>query len=240
MDQGSEPGSGQYSYIESLLRALHQPMLNTRRPDEHTIEAHPRPNVLGNIEEQAEESSATSISGEEENPESPRSVEFEVDYVSESSNPPTPGASSPNFEAIDPSKSDQEKREEAAGDSLHQGRNRETNLERFNKNVINVMDTLMKSQLTTPMSLSPSASTGKPFAFYHRMHRHNSAHSLNIPNIIVTGSSGGGTDEHQHVHHHHKRFSFGLRRHSHAVVGTRRRSGITWITSCFRVGCALY
>ena len=198
---GKEPsgdaGAGDHPYvhIESLLRALHQPNVNVARPAEHA------PPLLDNIEEQAEEVPETPEARVRRLP----PVLFDIESASEtSSNPPSPLPSEANLVAA------------ASGSAVKEksSNQREQNLEQFNKNVLNVMDTLMKSRDEPSTSLKPSASTGRPFAFYQRIHRHNSAHSLNIPNIVVTGSG-----DHHHSGHHHKKFSFGLRRHSHAVVG---------------------
>lgn len=195
-----------YSHIKSLLRALHQPNVNVSRP-----EAFPLSPILDDIEETMEEpiiiqeKPATQV----KRPSLP--VLFDIESVSEtSSNNPSPQQSSANLKKLE--KDTKEKDGETAP-----GRKLEENLERFNKNILNVMDSLMKTRADSPTCLSPSASTGKPFAFYHRMHRHSSAHSLNIPNIVVTGSDQ--QQQHNNHNHHLKRFSFGLRRHSHAVVG---------------------
>lgn len=195
----SNTSGGQQRGIESLLRALHhqqQPEQSQSSDSAPVITG----GVLSQIEEQAEESTANGEFNEHtDRPDAP--VIFSLDPSSISR---TPCTSASNLQPL------------ATSSDEKDHRNLETNLERFNKNVITLM-----SQATSPISLTPSASTGKPFAFYQRIHRHNSAHSLNIPNIVVTNSGGNGdksTEVDQHLHHH-KRFSFGLRRHSHAVVG---------------------
>lgn len=209
----NNPSSGQYSHISCLLRALHQPILNVSRPEPLTRLAHQ------NIEEHGEEATSF-IPATVYAPKLP--VIFDIDTASESSNPPSPNASSTNLHGKDTagtSNESNQKTESLKSEEKERKPNGEKdlqkNLEIFNKNVISVMDTLIKSHSANPLTaLTPSASAGgKPFAFYHRMHRHSSAHSLNIPSIVVTGSTGD-----DHPHHHHKRFSFGLRRHSHAHV----------------------
>lgn len=205
---GSSSTNAPYSHIESLLRALHQPNLNVSRPELPSKSSLPAPS-LGNIEEQPEESPVLERSKQS------LPVLFDIESVSEnSSSPPSRSPSSSNIENFSAT-GKEETEMDAGGSSTVSGTNRvERNLERFNKNVLNIMD-MMKSRSDSPMPLTPSASTGKPFAFYHRMHRHNSAHSLNIPNIVVTGID----PQNQPHNHQHKKFSFGLRRHSHAVVG---------------------
>lgn len=193
-----------YSHIESLLRALHQPNFNVARPA-----TGPSTSVLKIIEEQTEEV-LNAIDGSPMNSSGLPPVLFDIESVSEtSSNPPSPVPSSPNIQDTSEEAPNGMPAKKETGTSV--ARTLENNLERFNKNVLNVMDTMMKSRTDSPMHLQASASTGKPFVF-HRMHRHNSAHSLNIPNIVVTGSDP--------QHQPHKRFTFGLRRHSHAVVGS--------------------
>lgn len=218
--ENNSSSEGSYSHIESLLRALHQPNVNVSRPAEvsrlatlSSISA----NVLGNIEELSEE---TLRSSDDPIPRSTLPVLFDIESVSEtSSNKPSPAPSAIDLESLNRKhKIDNQRKTEATSLPMSPSppsRILEDNLERFNKNVLNVMDSIMKSRTQSPLPLTSSASTGKPFVFYHRMHRHNSAHSLNIPNIVVTGSA----DPQSAHHHHHKRFSFGLRRHSHAVVG---------------------
>lgn len=199
----SGSASSSFSHIESLLRAIHQPMVNVSRPD--TVL--PLQLVLGNIEEQPEESSPVM---------QPKRPLFDIESQPPSPTPPAASIFEAGAVMVE-------------GDdckSAASKRNLAENLERFNKNVLNVMDSLMKSRADSPMpSLTSSESTGKPFAFYHRMQRHNSAHSLNIPNIVVTGS-----ESQQQPNHPHKRFSFGLRRHSHAVgVGSDGDCGGVWL-----------
>lgn len=225
------PGTSQYSHIESLLRALHQPNINVSRPlgGEVAIPMSLMPaattgmSLLGNIEEQMEETQ--SIIDEPMRPTLP--VLFDIESISETStNPPSPEPSTANLEEPCEGVANigDEKRtspKKALPNKVPScPTKQEENLERFNKSVISVMDTLMHSRGGghSPGSLTPSASTGKPFAFYHRMHRHSSANSLNIPNIVVTGSGDPQQAQH-HNNHHLKRFTFGLRRHSHAVVG---------------------
>lgn len=218
MGSGSgDSGGGQYPHIEGLLRALHQPNINVSRPRGGMIlplslvpAATAGLSVLGNIEEQIEEVATLPEDLIIHRPALP--VLFDIESVSEtSSNPPSPDPSSANLDGM----------LDATGEKkVTPSSKQEENLERFNKSVISVMDTLRHSRGGDHAtgSLTPSASTGKPFAFYHRMHRHSSAHSLNIPNIVVTGS-GDQQQNPSHHHNHLKRFSFGLRRHSHAVVG---------------------
>lgn len=206
----SGSASSSFSHIESLLRAIHQPIVNVSRPD--TLM--PLQLVLGNIEEQPEESSPVM---------QPKRPLFDIESPPPTNPPsPTPAASS-TFEA---GATTVVAVEGDDGKSAATKRNLAENLERFNKNVLNVMDSLMKSRADSPMpSLTSSESTGKPFAFYHRMQRHNSAHSLNIPNIVVTAS-----ESQQQPQHPHKRFSFGLRRHSHAVgVGAEGEGRSVWL-----------
>lgn len=200
----------QYSHISCLLRALHQPIVNVSRP-----EIKSEITQSNGISENGQETASVMVESSKHKGKLP--VIFDIETASDSSNPSSPINSSTDLNI------NEEAVTEMAVECLKKvpsDRDLQKNLELFNKNVINVMDTLIKTQAELPMhSLTPSPSaSGRPFTFYHRMHRHSSAHSLNIPSIVVTGSPG---DDQSGAHHHtHKRFTFGLRRHSHAhVVG---------------------
>lgn len=205
-----------FTHIGSLIRAIHTPILNVARPDASSHRTH----------QQRDDDSRTNIIAGPRLP-----VIFDLESVSGGDNssmssapasPLTSGQVTPK-EVVNNADGGAESMTRSTADRSHLQRN----LERFNTSVVNVMDTLLLShhhhnqhhQQHHNVHLAGSASTPKPFNFYQRIHRHHSSHSLNIPSIIVTGSGGPLLHQHPHLQ---KRFTFGLRRHSHThtvVVG---------------------
>lgn len=208
MDKGKgedEKEGENFSHIAALIRAIHTPTLNISRPEDRPPSPDLQPPAHLSVSRHHHHLLGSYSSGV-------LPVIFDIDSSESSSknNSPTESTVSLKENAVSPKDSPETKDMESSPKTLE-----ETNLERFNKNVINVMDTLIHSRsASSPLSSPPITST-KPFNFYNRLHRHHSAHSLNIPSIVVTGTDA----DHPHHHLSHlKRFGFGLRRHSHALT----------------------